>query len=242
MSDAVRDTLELPGLRVEVVRKAVRLVHLSVLPPAGHVRVAAPERVPLETIRLFVIDKLAWIRSRQGQLRAQARDTPHTYDAKESHWVWGRRRLLVRHTSDGPPCVELTPRRLHVHLREGACAEQAQALLQAWQRQQVQAATARLLAQWQARLGVQVQRVFVQRMKTRWGSCNPQGPSIRLNSELARKPPECLEYIVVHELLHLLEPTHNARFRALMDRHMPGWEHLRQRLNSAPLRHEDWVY
>lgn len=238
----MRDTLELPGLRVEVVRKAVRLVHLSVLPPAGHVRVAAPERVPLETIRLFVIDKLGWIRSRQGQLRAQARDTPHTYDAKESHWVWGQRRLLVRHAGDGPPHVELTPRRLHVHLREGATAAQAQALLQAWQRQQVQAATARLLAHWQSRLGVQVQRVYVQRMKTRWGSCNPLGRSIRLNSELARKPPECLEYIVVHELLHLLEPTHNARFRALLGQHLPHWAQLRQRLNSAPLRHEDWVY
>ena len=238
----MRDTLELPGLQVEVVRKAVRLVHLSVLPPAGHVRVAAPERVPLETIRLFVIDKLAWIRSRQSQLRAQARDTPRTYDTKESHWVWGRRRLLVRHTGVGPSRVELTPRRLHVHLREGASVAQAQALLQAWHRQQVQAATARLLAHWQARLGVQVQRVYVQRMKTRWGSCNPLGHSIRLNSELARKPPECLEYIVVHELLHLLEPSHNARFRALLDQHLPGWAQLRQRLNSAPLRHEDWVY
>jgi predicted metal-dependent hydrolase len=238
----MRDTLELPGLQVEVVRKAVRLVHLSVLPPAGHVRVAAPERVPLETIRLFVIDKLGWIRRRQGQLRAQVRDTPHSYATKESHWVWGRRRLLVRHVCASTPRVELTPRRLHVHLREGSETAQAEALLQAWHRQQVHAATARLLAHWQPRLGVQVQQVYVQRMKTRWGSCNPQARSIRLNSELARKPPECLEYIVVHELLHLLEPTHNARFRALLDQQLPGWEPLRQRLNSAPLRHEDWLY
>jgi predicted metal-dependent hydrolase len=242
MREAMRDTLELPGLQVEVVRKAVRLVHLSVLPPAGHVRVAAPERVPLEAIRLFVIDKLGWIRSRQGQLRAQLRDTPHSYATKESHWVWGRRRLLVRHAGADTARVELTPRRLHVHLREGAPTAQAEALLQTWHRQQVQAATARLLAHWQPRLGVCVQRVYVQRMKTRWGSCNPQAHSIRLNSELARKPPECLEYIVVHELLHLLEPTHNARFRALLDRYLPGWEQLRQRLNSTPLRHEDWLY
>lgn len=238
----MRDTLALPGLQVELVRKAIRLVHLSVLPPDGRVRVAAPEQVPLEIIRLFVIDKLGWIRSRQARLQAQERDSPRTFGSKESHWVWGRRLLLVRHVEAAAPRVEVTPRRLHLVLRPDTSPAQADAVLQAWHRQQVHAAAAQLVPMWQARLGVQASRIHVQRMKTRWGSCNPQARSIRLNSELARKPPECLEYIVVHELLHLLEPTHNARFRALLDQHLPQWTQLRQRLNSAPLRHEDWLY
>jgi predicted metal-dependent hydrolase len=111
-----------------------------------------------------------------------------------------------------------------------------------WYRHQIREAVSPLVERWETRLGVKVEKIFVQRMKTNWGSCNPSTHSIRLNTDLAKKPPECLEYIVVHELMHLLEPTHNARFQSLMDQHHPKWRSHQQTLNRLPVRHESWGY
>lgn len=236
----MQDTLDLAGLQVEVTRKAIRHVHLSVLPPDGRVRVAAPHGTALETLRLFVISRLVWIRAQQRKMQAQERETPRDFLGKESHYLWGKRYLLdVRH-ADAAPAVNLTPRQLQLQIRPGTTPARCAEVLEAWYRQQVRAALPALLERWEPRLGVKAGRVFVQRMKTKWGSCTPATGSIRLNTDLARKPPECLEYIVVHELTHLIVPTHDARFSTVLDQHLPHWRQVRERLNRLPVRHEVW--
>jgi predicted metal-dependent hydrolase len=238
----MRDMLDLGELHGEVIRKAIKHVHLSVLPPAGKVRIAAPQSMPLETIRLFVISKLPWIRSQQRKLQAQERETPREFLNKESHYLWGKRYLLELSFADAAPTVSVTPRKLKLQVRPEANAAQCEEVLDAWYRQQIRDALPALLAKWEPLLGVRTSRVFVQRMKTKWGSCTPEPGYIRLNTDLAKKPPECLEYIVIHELVHLLEPTHNERFSALMDLYLPHWHHLRAQLNRLPVRHEEWQY
>jgi len=238
----MRDVLDLGELHAEVTRKAIKHVHLSVLPPAGKVRVAAPQSMPLDTIRLFVVSKLGWIRSQQRKLQAQERETPREFLNKESHYLWGKRYLLEIQHADAAPIVSLSPRKLILQVREGADQARCKEVLDAWYRQQVRDAVPALLAKWEPLLRVKATRVYVQRMRTKWGSCTPRSGYIRLNTDLAKKPPECLEYIVVHELMHLLEPSHNEHFAALMTRHLPHWQHLRQQLNRLPVRHEDWDY
>ncbi len=238
----MRDVLDLGGLCAEVTRKAVKHVHLSVLPPVGRVRVTAPERMPLDTIRLFVVSKLAWIRAQQHKLQAQERETPREFLNKESHYAWGKRYLLEVVHADAAPLVSLTPRKLQLQVRPGSERAKCEEVLDAWYRQQVKDALPGLLAKWERVLAVKTHRVFVQRMKTKWGSCTPDLGYIRLNTDLAKKPAECLEYILVHELVHLLEPTHNERFVALMDLYLPNWHHLRAQLNRLPVRHEGWDY
>lgn len=238
----MRDVLDLGELHVEVTRKAIKHVHLSVLPPIGKVRVAAPQSMPLETIRLFVISKLTWIRSQQRKLQAQERETAREFLNKESHYVWGKRYLLEIDYTHAAPAVSLTPRKLKLQVRPGADKARCDEVLDDWYRQQVREALPPMLAKWEPLLGVKVTRVFVQRMKTKWGSCTPKSGYIRLNTDLAKKPVECLEYIVVHELVHMLEPTHNERFSALMDLYLPQWHHRRKELNKLPVRHENWDY
>jgi predicted metal-dependent hydrolase len=238
----MHNTLDLGELRAEVTRKAIKHVHLSVLPPIGKVRVAAPQAMPLDTIRLFVVSKLGWIRLQQRKLRAQERETSREFLNKESHYVWGKRYLLEVTRAEAAPSVTLSPRKLYLQVRPNADQYRCDEVLDAWYRQQVHAAVLPLLDKWEPILEVKVGKVFVQRMKTKWGSCTPEAGYIRLNTDLAKKPPECLEYIVVHELIHLLEPTHNARFVALMDMYLPHWPQLRRRLNSLPVRHAEWGY
>ncbi|MHB8763776.1 MAG: M48 family metallopeptidase [Deferrisomatales bacterium] len=234
--------LDLGGLPVEVVFKDIKNVHLSVYPPEGRVRISAPTRMSLDTIRVFAISKLAWIKEQQKKLREQERETPREYLDRESHYVWGRRYLLTVTEENQPPSVTLQPGQLVLRVRPATEEPRRQELVEEWYRQQLKNAVPPLLATWEPRMGVQVARFFVQRMKTRWGSCSPGTRTIRLNTELVKKPPECLEYLVVHELAHLLEPTHNARFVALMDRFVPKWQFCREELNRLPVRHEEWSY
>ncbi len=234
--------IKLGDVTVDVVLKDIKNVHLSVYPPTGRVRISAPLRMSLDTIRVFAISKLDWIKRQQRKLQDQERDTPREYLDRESHYVWGKRYLLAVSESDGPPSIELKHSRMLLRVRPQTVEDKRQALVEAWYREQLKEAVPPLLARWQPLLGVTVERFFVQRMKTQWGSCNPMARTIRLNTELAKKPAECLEYIVVHELAHLLEPTHNARFVALMDRVMPKWQFHRQVLNRLPVRQEKWSY
>lgn len=234
--------IELGEITADVILKDIKNVHLSVYPPTGKVRISAPKRMSLDTIRVFAISKLDWIKQQQTKLREQERETPRDYVDRESHYVWGKRYLLTVTESDEPPSIELKHSRMFLRVRPGTTEEKREALFESWYRRQLRLAVPPLLARWQPLLGVEVQRWFVQRMKTKWGSCNHRAGTIRLNTELAKKPPECLEYIVVHELVHLLEPTHNARFIALMDRYMPKWQFYREVLNRLPLRRERWSY
>ncbi|HEY4156643.1 MAG TPA: SprT family zinc-dependent metalloprotease [Polyangiaceae bacterium] len=235
-------TIDLGGTKLHVVRKDIKHVHLSVYPPAGVVRVAAPARMSLDTIRLFTISKLGWIRQQQRKLREQARETPREYIERESHYVWGRRVLLKVVERDAPPQVDLRPTKLLLHVRPGLDETARDAVIAAWYRQLLREAARPLLHAWERRLKVTTAGFYIQHMKTKWGSCNPPARTIRLNTELAKKPRECLEYIVVHELAHLKERKHGARFVAIMDRMLPNWRETRQLLNRLPARHEKWVY
>jgi predicted metal-dependent hydrolase len=238
----MQTTIDLGDVTVHVVRKDIKNVHLSVLPPVGRVRLSAPLLMNLDTIRLFAISKLDWIKRRQRTLRGQERESPREYLNRESHYIWGRRYLLRLIEVDAAPTVRLEHRQLVVHVRPEAHETTRATVIADWYRQQVKDAIAALVQLWAPRLGVTVERFFVQQMKTRWGSCNPHAGTIRLNTELAKKPRECLEYIVVHEMVHLLEPTHNTRFVALLDRFLPDWPHRRTVLNRLPVRHERWGY
>lgn len=235
-------TIQLGDIAVDVALKKVKNVHLSVYPPHGAVRISAPEHMSLETVRVFAISKLAWIKRERRKLQDQARETPREYLDRESHFVWGERKLLRVEVLDAAPSVTLLPDHLLLRIRPDTDADRREALLARWYRDQVRAALPSLLPKWEAKICVTVAQVFVQKMKTKWGSCNPDARNIRLNSELAKKAPECLEYILVHELTHLLEPTHNDRFKQLLSRFMPHWRNWRDELNRAPLAHEDWVY
>jgi predicted metal-dependent hydrolase len=234
--------MHLGDIPVDVVLRDIKNVHLSVYPPAGRVRITAPRHMKLDTIRVFALSKLAWIREQQAKLRAQERESPRDYVERESHYVWGKRYLLRVIEDDAPPEVELTRSRLVLRVRPGADRAKRDAVVEGWYRVRLKEAIPPLLARWEPILGVKSERFFVQRMKTKWGSCNPRALTIRLNTDLAKKPPECLESIVVHELVHLLEPTHNARFLSLMDRFMPNWQLHRQALNRLPVRQERWSY
>lgn len=238
----MRDEINLGEFSAEVIRKKIKNVHLSVYPPEGRVRIAAPLQMDLDTVRVFAISKLAWIKTQQRKMQAQERETPREYLERESHYIWGQRYLLHVVEKEAAPKIELKHRKLIMQIRPGMVEEVRQALLDAWYREQIRSAMPKLLAKWEAIMRVKVARIFIQRMKTRWGSCNPSAGSIRLNTDLAKKPPECLEYIVVHELTHLIEPSHNARFVALMDTFLPNWRHLKEELNRLPVRHEEWGY
>jgi len=236
------EQVDLGNLQIEVLRKKIKNLHLSVLPPLGRVRIAAPGHMNLDTIRVFVISRLAWIKAQQRKMQVQQREAPREYVDRESHYVWGRRYLLKRIELEAAPAIELKHSKLVLQVRPGTEEVRSREILDAWYREQIRAAVPELIAKWEPVLGVRVGRVFVQRMKTRWGSCNPATGAIRLNTDLAKKPPDCLEYIVVHEMTHLLEPSHNARFVSLMALFMPQWQHLRDELNALPVRHEDWGY
>jgi predicted metal-dependent hydrolase len=234
--------LNLGDIAVEVTFKDIKNVHLSVYPPTGRVRISAPARMSLDTIRVFAISKLGWIKQQQRKLRQQERETPREYLNLESHYLWGKRYLLRVIEGASVPSVEVQHSRLVLWVHPETTEEKKQEIVAQWYRDQVKAAVPSLIARWAPDMGVSVERLFVQQMKTKWGSCNPRAGTIRLNTELAKKPKECLEYIVVHEMAHLLEPTHNVRFIAIMDRLMPNWRLRRDQLNQLPVRHEEWAY
>jgi predicted metal-dependent hydrolase len=235
-------SLRLGDIAVDVVLKDIKNVHLSVYPPKGRVRISAPKRMSVETIRVYAVSKLDWIKQQQVKLREQERESRREYLDRESHYVWGRRHLLKVLEEDAAPHVDLRPGWMLLRVRPGASEETRAAVVAGWYRQTLKAAAQPLIDVWEPRLSVRVQRFFVQQMRTKWGSCNPTAHSIRLNTELAKKPRECLEYVVLHELVHLLEHRHNERFKEYMDRFMPQWRQYREELNRAPLAHVDWRY
>jgi predicted metal-dependent hydrolase len=234
--------VKLGEIVVDVVLKDIKNVHLSVYPPTGRVRISAPLRMRLDTIRVFAISKLGWIKQQQQKLRQQERETPREFLDRESHYVWGKRYLLTVSESNQAPSVELKHNWMVLRVRPGMDKNKRQAVVEEWYRARLKHAMPPLIAKWEPLMGVKVTRFFVQKMKTKWGSCNTSAHSIRLNTELGKKPPENLEYVVVHEMVHLLEQTHNARFVALMDQFMPKWQFYRDTLNRLPIRHETWGY
>jgi predicted metal-dependent hydrolase len=234
--------IKLGDIAADVVLKDIKNVHLGVYPPTGRVRISAPTRMSVDTIRLFAISKLDWIKQQQQKQREQARESPREYLDRESHYVWGRRYLMKVLEVDAPAKVQLEHGTLVLHVRPDSEPAIRRDVVSAWYRELLKVEMPPLIAAWEPRLEVSVSGFFVQQMKTKWGSCNSTGRTIRLNTELAKKPRECLEYLVLHEMVHLLEPTHNARFVALLSQFMPEWELRRQTLNRLPVGHSTWEY
>lgn len=231
------------GIKVEVVRKDIKNLHLGVYPPNGRVRVAAPLVVSDEAVRLAVIDKLGWIRRQKAKFAEQPRQSQREMVNGESHFFLGQRYRLRVHEQDAPARVAIRGvASLDLFVRPGTSAEQREAILLRWHREQLKALIPPLLEKWQPILGVQVADWGVRKMKTKWGSCNPASRRLWFNLELAKKPMLCLEYIVVHELVHLLERHHNDRFAGLIEAHVPQWRQYREMLKKAPLGHEEWEY
>ncbi len=236
-------TIRIRNLTVEVVRKDIKNLHLGVYPPNGRVRVAAPMAVSDAAIRLAVIGKLAWIRRQREKFEKQPRQTAREAVSGESHYVFGRRyRLSIMKTTGRPEVLLRTKTKMELHVPARATKAERLAVLDRWYREQLRSAAGPLLEEWQVSLGARLEFWGVKRMKTKWGSCNNQTKRVWLNAELAKKPLACLEYIIVHELVHLLEPSHGDRFISLMDEHLPDWRQRRDLLNSSPLAKETWTY
>lgn len=234
--------MNLGGIQIDVIRKDIKNVHLSVLPPDGKVRLSAPKRMRDETLRAYTLTRLPWIRQQQRKLAGQPRETRRDYLPRESHYVWGERCLLKIVEADAPLSVSRKHKKLVLQVRPGTDRDRRAELLAAWYRTQIRERVDAVLPEWERRLKVRMNVLFVQHMRTKWGSCNPTKRNVRLNTELAKKPPECLEYILVHELIHMIEPTHNERFVRLISKHMPDWRSRRDLLNALPVAHEDWGY
>lgn len=241
-----RHLIEVRGTAVEVVRKDIKNLHVGVYPPSGRVRVAVPLRLDDNAVRLAVISRLGWIRRQQAGLREQERQSERELVSGESHFYAGRRYRLDVVEQEGTPGVRL-PRNawMELRVRPGCERDEREAVLLAWYRRRLREQLPALRARWGpavGAVGVAAAQVRIKRMKTLWGSCNAAARRIWLNLELAKKPATCLEFILVHELVHLRERHHNERFREWMDQLMPQWRLRREELNRAPLAHEDWSY
>lgn len=234
------ETITIGEMAIEVLRKEIKHVHLSVHPPDGRVTLSAPAGTRPEAMRAFAVTKLGWIREQQRRLAEQARETDRQFIERESHYLWGRRYLMTVEHRAAKPSVRLDHRRITLIVQPGSDAVKRAAVIHDWHKRLLHQAVPKLIDKWAGRLQVTVRGYFLQRMKTRWGSCNPRAGHIRLNTELVRKPRDLLEYVLVHELLHLIEPTHNDRFVRLLDEHYPAWRTARAELNELPLAAEKW--
>jgi predicted metal-dependent hydrolase len=238
-----RSRITVSGLPVEIVRKAIKNLHLGVYPPNGRVRVAAPVRVRDEAVRLAVISRLGWIKRQRRRFHSQERQSAREYVSRESHYFLGRRYLLNVIESNGPSRISRkghTTLELQIPKRTGR--HRREQILLGWYRKNLKSLILPLIEKWEAKIGTKVESWGVRRMKTKWGSCNSVDRRVWLNLELAKKPVRCLEYILVHEMVHLIERHHNDQFTILMDQFLPNWRQRRDELNHAPLAHEMWSY
>jgi predicted metal-dependent hydrolase len=229
------NTIEIGDLAINVVQKNIKNVHLSVYPPSGAVRISAPLRMNLDTIRGFAISKLDWIRHQQQKLQNQVREAPREYIDRESHYLWGKLYLLSLIELDAPPYLEIQHDRILLQIRPGTDIVKKRAVIDEFYRCQIEAAIPPLIAKWERLMDLEVASFTIRKMKTKWGSCTPSLQTIRFNLELAKKPAECLEYVIVHEMVHLLEPSHNKRFIAFMDSFMPKWRVYQSELNRLAI-------
>jgi len=237
-----RRIIEVSGIRVEVVRKPIKNLHLSVHPPDGHVRVSAPSHMDDEAVRLAVVSKLCWIRRHQKTFADQPRQSQREMISGESHYFLGRCYRLTVTERNGPNRITLNgTSNLTMQLRPGTDRDKHEQLLNTWYRQHMKELVPDLISKWQPIIGVQVADWGIKKMKTRWGSCNTRDHRVWLNLELAKKSLDCIEYVLVHEMVHLLERKHSERFKALMDQFLPQWRLNRDELNQTTLAHEEWV-
>lgn len=226
--------LDVCGIAVEVVRKNIKHLYVGVHPPGGRVRVSAPLRIDKDAIRLAVISRLGWIRKRQAQFEHQERQSEREYVSGECHYFEGRSyRLNVIEQNSPPAVLRLDNNTIILSVRPGSDHVKREKVMDKWYRSQLRDRLPLLVDKWEKKIGVKVKDIRIRKMKTRWGTCNTRARRIWLNLELMKKPASCLEYVVVHELVHLIERKHNNRFRALMDQYLPGWRTHKAQLNST---------
>ncbi|MFZ1701025.1 MAG: SprT family zinc-dependent metalloprotease [Pyrinomonadaceae bacterium] len=234
--------LKLGEITVDVIRKDIKNLHLSVYPPTGRVRISAPSRMNLDTIRVYAVSKLGWIKKQQTKLRNQERETQRDYITRESHYFMGKRYLLKISETDLAQTVVLRHREIELVIRKGADLEQRQKLLEDWYRKQLRHKAGSYISFWEKQMNLKVAEFGIKKMRTKWGSCNREAKRIWLNLELAKKPKECLEYIVVHEMVHIVERNHGTRFISFMDQFLPQWRQYKEELNRLPIGHTNWRY
>ncbi len=234
--------LELGNIVIDVEHKDIKNIHLSVYPPNGKVRISAPFRMDLDTIRVFAISKLQWIKKQQETIKKQARETPREYLTRESHYFLGERYLLKITEFEASPRVILKKKEIELIVRPDTLLEKRKEILEEWYRGELKKLVPPLIEKWEQKIGVRSEEFGIKKMRTKWGTCNQKARRIWLNLELGKKPVECIEYIIVHELVHLLERSHKDKFISLMDEHMPKWRFYRDELNRLPFSHLDWRY
>lgn len=236
----MEETIQLGEITIALRRKDIKHVHLSVHPPSGRVTLVVPKGTRLEVARAYAASKLGWMRLQQARLRGQERETCRQFVERESHYLWGRRHLLSVKEEETKPFVRLDHRTITLTVRPGSSSAKRAAVMHEWHKSLLHEAVPPLIRRWETRMGVEVAGYFLQRMKTKWGGCNHRARNIRLNTELVKKPKDLLEYVVVHEMLHLIEPTHSERFLTLLSKHYPAWRDARAELNELPLGAEAW--
>ena len=229
-------TLDILGTPIEVVRKNIKNLHLAVYPPEGRVRVAAPLHMTEDAVRLAIITRISWIRKKQDAFRNQARQSRREMVTGESHYFQGRRYRLKVVEINRPPTVKFSNNStIELRVRPNSDRVKREAVLNEWYRKKLKEQIPAMISEWEPRIGVKVADWGVRKMKTRWGSCNTKTRRIWLNLELAKKSLPCLEYVVVHEMLHLIERHHNDRFKSLMSELLPNWQTTRDELNRSPI-------
>lgn len=237
------EQITISDITIDVIRKNIKNIHLAVYPPTGRVRLAVPMQLTDDTIRLFVVAKLSWIKRHQRKFKAQDRQLPREYKNRESHYFQGMRYLLNVIEKDAPPKVTLRSKTyIDLTIRPNTPVEKRHEIMTEWYRTELKKEIPALIEKWEKVIGVKANDWQVKQMKTKWGSCNIEKKRIWVNLELAKKPEHCLEYIIVHEMVHLLERHHNERFLYYMDTYLPTWRQLKTELNKLPVSHADWSY
>ena len=229
-------------LIIDVVQKNIKNLHLSVYPPDGKIKVAAPDKMDLDSIRIYVISKLGWIRKQQSKFLNQERESVREFINRESHYFLGKRYLLNIIESEAPSKIEIKYKTLNLYVRPNSDLLKKKELLDEWYRNQLRQILKKIVVKWEERIGIKIEELYIKKMRTKWGSCNIESKRIWINLELAKKDIECIEYILVHEMVHFLERNHNNNFIAYMNRFLPEWKVIRDTLNKAPVSHIDWAY
>jgi len=233
--------ITLANMKIDIIRKDIKNLHLGVYPPNGRVRIAAPMHFDDETLRLFAISKLPWIKKQQSKFQNQERQTLREYVSGESHYFNGQRYLLKIIDSSSPPSITIRNKKyIELHTRKTSTRLQREKIMTQWYRKQLKELLPPLIEKWQHITGIHVDSWHIKSMKTKWGSCCSPAKRIWLNLELAKKPIRCIEYIIVHEMVHMIERHHNERFVRYMDDFMPQWREYKKELNRLILGHTEW--
>lgn len=237
------ETLSISNLTIDIVRKNIKNMHLAVYPPNGRIRLSAPEKTDSEMMRLFAISKIGWIKKHIKNFEAQPRETLREYISGESHYFQGKRYILKVIERKGYNKVEIKgTKNINLYVRPNTSKEDKAIILKEWYRAEMKKQIPELISKWESIIGVKANDWAIKQMRTKWGTCNIEAKRIWLNLELSKKPIYCLEYIIVHELIHLLERNHNDRFVSYMNQFMPKWRIYKEELNKLPVAHNDWDY